>query len=164
MRARSMRGWPPSRSRRARPASWTRLNNGNACGHENAPVSGFSAGHEGISHWVAGVGFEPTKAEPADLQSAPFGHSGNLPGCCSALSRCMDNSNGHRAEMRNRIPAAVCGGTGTGQDMVCRTRLGSEPAAIGPVQAAGRRHRTTAIGSRRIGARDRLRGVSARGR
>ena len=25
-------------------------------------------------------GFEPPKAEPTDLQSAPFGHSGTLPG------------------------------------------------------------------------------------
>jgi hypothetical protein len=25
-------------------------------------------------------GFEPPKAEPADLQSAPFGHSGTSPG------------------------------------------------------------------------------------
>ena len=25
------------------------------------------------------VGFEPTKAEPADLQSAPFSHSGTCP-------------------------------------------------------------------------------------
>jgi hypothetical protein len=35
---------------------------------------------EGLSWKVEGVGFEPTKAEPADLQSAPFGHSGNPPG------------------------------------------------------------------------------------
>ena len=28
---------------------------------------------------VEGVGFEPTKAEPTDLQSAPFGHSGTPP-------------------------------------------------------------------------------------
>ena len=27
---------------------------------------------------VEGDGFEPSKAEPADLQSAPFGHSGTL--------------------------------------------------------------------------------------
>ncbi|EMQ06458.1 hypothetical protein VCEC0009_001295B, partial [Vibrio cholerae O1 str. EC-0009] len=26
---------------------------------------------------------EPSKAEPADLQSAPFGHSGTPPGCFS---------------------------------------------------------------------------------
>ena len=32
---------------------------------------------------VAGEGFEPSKAEPADLQSAPFGHSGNPPGIVS---------------------------------------------------------------------------------
>ncbi len=29
---------------------------------------------------VAGEGFEPSKAEPADLQSAPIGRSGNQPG------------------------------------------------------------------------------------
>ena len=28
---------------------------------------------------VVGGGFEPPKAEPADLQSAPFGHSGTQP-------------------------------------------------------------------------------------
>ena len=30
---------------------------------------------------VEGVGFEPTKAEPADLQSAPFDRSGTPPKC-----------------------------------------------------------------------------------
>ena len=30
---------------------------------------------------VVGIGFEPLKAKPADLQSAPIGHSGNPPGC-----------------------------------------------------------------------------------
>ena len=30
---------------------------------------------------VEGDGFEPSKAVPADLQSAPFGHSGTPPGC-----------------------------------------------------------------------------------
>ena len=29
--------------------------------------------------YVGGDGFEPPKASPADLQSAPFGHSGNHP-------------------------------------------------------------------------------------
>lgn len=28
---------------------------------------------------VEGEGFEPSKAEPADLQSDPFGHSGTPP-------------------------------------------------------------------------------------
>jgi hypothetical protein len=28
---------------------------------------------------VAGEGFEPSKAKPTDLQSAPIGRSGNLP-------------------------------------------------------------------------------------
>ena len=30
---------------------------------------------------VAGEGFEPSKAEPGDLQSPPIGRSGNPPGC-----------------------------------------------------------------------------------
>ena len=33
-----------------------------------------------IPRVVEGVGFEPTKAEPSDLQSGPFGHSGTPPG------------------------------------------------------------------------------------
>jgi hypothetical protein len=31
------------------------------------------------SYLVGDGGFEPPKALPADLQSVPFGHSGNLP-------------------------------------------------------------------------------------
>ncbi len=33
-----------------------------------------------LFNMVEGDGFEPSKAEPADLQSAPFGHSGTPPG------------------------------------------------------------------------------------
>ena len=32
-----------------------------------------------LYNMVEGGGFEPPKAEPADLQSAPFGHSGTPP-------------------------------------------------------------------------------------
>ncbi|MEY3384850.1 MAG: hypothetical protein RLZ38_351 [Actinomycetota bacterium] len=32
---------------------------------------------------VAGEGFEPSKAEPGDLQSPPIGRSGNPPGLLS---------------------------------------------------------------------------------
>ncbi|EAQ51714.1 hypothetical protein MED222_20204 [Vibrio sp. MED222] len=35
----------------------------------------------GKKNMVEGDGFEPSKAVPADLQSAPFGHSGTPPGC-----------------------------------------------------------------------------------
>ena len=36
---------------------------------------------------VEGAGFEPAKASPADLQSAPFDHSGTPPyGMCDARS------------------------------------------------------------------------------
>jgi hypothetical protein len=36
---------------------------------------------------VAGEGFEPSKAEPGDLQSPPIGRSGNPPGFFTA---CVD--------------------------------------------------------------------------
>ena len=36
---------------------------------------------------VEGVGFEPTKAEPPDLQSGPFNHSGTPPEKSGRLSR-----------------------------------------------------------------------------
>lgn len=32
-----------------------------------------------IKEMVEGAGFEPAKAKPADLQSAPFSHSGTPP-------------------------------------------------------------------------------------
>ena len=35
---------------------------------------------------MAGAGFEPAKAEPPDLQSGPFGHSGIPPKCLLAKS------------------------------------------------------------------------------
>ena len=34
---------------------------------------------EKIMRNLEGEGFEPSKAKPADLQSAPFGHSGTPP-------------------------------------------------------------------------------------
>ena len=43
---------------------------------------------------VEGVGFEPTKAEPTDLQSVPFGRSGTPPknksGIVAHLSYCVN--------------------------------------------------------------------------
>ncbi len=35
--------------------------------------------HKPQKKLVEGVGFEPTKAEPPDLQSGPFNHSGTPP-------------------------------------------------------------------------------------
>ena len=40
---------------------------------------------------VEGDGFEPSKAVPADLQSAPFGHSGTPPGVF-ILRKCFPNT------------------------------------------------------------------------
>jgi hypothetical protein len=46
------------------------------------PLSAIVCGH-----MVEGGGFEPPKAVPADLQSAPFGHSGTPPKHQAAYSR-----------------------------------------------------------------------------
>ena len=45
---------------------------------------------DGIISLVGSGGFEPPKASPADLQSAPFGHLGNCPGYHFAASRRRD--------------------------------------------------------------------------
>ena len=42
-------------------------------------------GLEHLRMMVEGGGFEPPKAEPADLQSAPFGHSGTPPNAKRAI-------------------------------------------------------------------------------
>ena len=41
---------------------------------------------------VVGEGFEPSKAVPADLQSAPFGHSGIPPRDAACYSIVSGNS------------------------------------------------------------------------
>ena len=43
------------------------------------PESSASANSAISAEVVGRDGFEPSKAEPADLQSAPFGHSGTYP-------------------------------------------------------------------------------------
>ena len=48
-------------------------------GTPKAPVRTFSSTLTGALFCVGREGFEPSKAEPADLQSAPFGHSGTDP-------------------------------------------------------------------------------------
>jgi hypothetical protein len=41
---------------------------------------GCTCAGQGLLLVVAGPGFEPGKAKPTVLQTAPFGRSGNLPG------------------------------------------------------------------------------------
>ncbi len=52
---------------------------------------------------VEGGGFEPPKAEPADLQSAPFGHSGTPPkivnGAFSFNYPLMSTKNGENGQV-----------------------------------------------------------------
>ena len=70
-----------------------------ACGMRTPPV-----------HWtggvrrVAGQGFEPWKAEPADLQSAPFGRSGNLPEVRRPLGRGAGTIIAHARSARESVP------------------------------------------------------------
>ena len=45
--------------------------------------------HELCWEKVGGDGFEPPKASPADLQSAPFGHSGNHPCFSKAIAKVL---------------------------------------------------------------------------
>ena len=52
---------------------------------------------------VAGEGFEPSKAEPGDLQSPPIGRSGNPPGL-SFEAACVDYPILERAN--NRVDSA----------------------------------------------------------
>ena len=59
---------------------------------------------------MAGEGFEPSKAKPTDLQSAPIGRSGNLPGCRRprlAGRRQVGRIARQRPETRNRQEAAT---------------------------------------------------------
>ncbi len=52
---------------------------------------------------VEGDGFEPSKAVPADLQSAPFGHSGTPPKFHAILTTIASNETGKNgADYRNR--------------------------------------------------------------
>jgi hypothetical protein len=49
---------------------------------------------DNIKNQMEGVGFEPTKASPTDLQSVPFGHSGTPPGYTQAgISRACKLAN-----------------------------------------------------------------------
>jgi hypothetical protein len=73
---------PPAWKAGALPLSYTRLP-----GARNQDSEITITGHSLPESWflnpdsspVGAVGFEPTKAEPPDLQSGPFGHSGTPP-------------------------------------------------------------------------------------
>ena len=47
----------------------------------------FTTGAVTALEMVEGEGFEPSKAEPSDLQSDPFGHSGTLHKCEAHTNR-----------------------------------------------------------------------------
>ncbi len=50
-----------------------------------------------------GSGFEPLKAEPADLQSAPIGRSGNPPGSATCRGYLKPILMGNRGDMLRSI-------------------------------------------------------------
>lgn len=70
------------------PLSYTRssLRPNRSRSRMNAPQAGKSPANVAVRPFqscvkMGDVGFEPTKAEPPDLQSGPFDHSGNPPFC-----------------------------------------------------------------------------------
>ena len=65
---------PPAWKAGALPLSYTRK----SLIRMSLTGNSFSATLESM---MAGAGFEPAKAEPPDLQSGPFGHSGIPPKC-----------------------------------------------------------------------------------
>jgi len=68
------------------------------------------APHRG-ANMVEGVGFEPTKAEPADLQSAPFDRSGTPPTGAHILvtAKCPSSPNYTITEVPAPLPHAGAG-------------------------------------------------------
>ena len=58
---------------------------------------------------VEGAGFEPAKAEPSDLQSDPFGHSGNPPAFCN-LNWCrhQESNSGPTDYKSVALPTELC--------------------------------------------------------
>jgi hypothetical protein len=78
-----IRGEQPSRTAQHRSQSHRR----------KTPRRPVCAGQRGVSRGVAGEGFEPPKAEPSDLQSDPFGRSGNPPGpVCTRSTESVPNA------------------------------------------------------------------------
>ena len=67
-----------TRGRRARRPTST-CSPGHFAEHFLSALRPLLAAAATVMHLVEGGGFEPPKAEPADLQSAPFGHSGTPP-------------------------------------------------------------------------------------
>ena len=65
---------------------------------QNGPHSRIDAASGPFALVVAGGGFEPPKAKPTVLQTAPFGHSGNLPGAAVLGSR--EKNSGQRDRLR----------------------------------------------------------------
>ena len=64
---------------------------------------------------VEGVGFEPTKAEPPDLQSGPFGRSGTPPQRKRPILQGNDNDVKSNS-LRSRIPANAGDGLAVAAD------------------------------------------------
>ncbi len=55
-------------------------------------ITSIKVTHDDWDKMVEGEGFEPSKAEPSDLQSDPFGHSGTPPRISQQISQsCRTN-------------------------------------------------------------------------
>lgn len=78
---------PTTGGTHARRAETTLTPHGPRPDNEETPSDQlFRADRRGFLVRVAAPGFEPGKAEPADLQSAPFGRSGTPPGIAGRAS------------------------------------------------------------------------------
>ena len=99
---------------------------------------------------VVGGGFEPPKAEPSDLQSDPFDHSGTPPATKQAiLARRAEHVNGEPRPMTHE-PEGVGNGASSGEDRDARTHRirtldpvrsfldGAEPVEVRPLDRGAR--------------------------
>ena len=113
---------------------------------------------------VEGVGFEPTKAEPSDLQSGPFGRSGTPPQRKRHIL--LDRSHGVKPMIRRAICRNDPIGRGRRLRDACRLRNVEAPAARRTPPRDGRAQRFkgpgASPGDEETGLRGRLRGSPAR--
>ena len=89
-----------------------------------------------LRHLVGRDGFEPSKAEPADLQSAPFGHSGTDPGvdeCSGRVGSPHENDDvGGEEDLGHGLRAQI-------------NRVAEHPSASGIVYVVATEHRRKTV-------------------
>ncbi len=101
---------PPSSAWKAEvlPLNYTRLHAARGANPPHRTLFGSTVS-DCPPHMVEGVGFEPTKAKPADLQSAPVDRLGTPP---ADISRVLSDLG--QAVSTNRLPGRTTGHRGAG--------------------------------------------------